>query len=391
LGATAEPGFARQWVGNDVSEINMAKYALLAVRSLIAAFLLSSLLGAQTRDPLPVPDIPGFRTLKCDFHMHTVYSDGEVWPSVRVQEAWKDGLDAIAITDHDDYHPHSPDVSDDISRPYTMARIVGRQMGILVVPAAEITKGNLHCNALFVTDPNAFKGLDLATALKKAHDQQAFVWWNHPGWKDPIAWFPPIAAAHADGLIQGIELVNGRTVYKEAFPWIAEKKLTILANSDVHRLISIDYAPRERPVTLVFTTSASLDGIREALDARRTAAWVNGEVWGGEAQLKGLWEGAVTLESPTLEYFPRIRLAGLQFRNRSAIPFRMKVKTAPAWLRVRARDIPEEKTVGFFVDAAKDAPAGFQSVAIEFEVTNLHVEPGRNLTVKVPVTVAVAQ
>lgn len=362
-------------------------------RFLVVVPLLVVALAAQApvRDPLPVPDIPGYHTLKCDFHMHTVFSDGDVWPTLRVQEAWRDGLNAIAITDHDDYHPKKGDVGDDISRPYEIARLAGRQLGILVVPGAEITKGNLHCNALFVTDANAFKGMDLATALRKARDQGAYVFWNHPGWRDPIAWFPPIAAAHADGLIQGIELVNGRTYYKEAFPWIREKNFAILANSDVHRLISIDYGPRERPVTLVFAKSASLDGIREALDAKRTAAWVNGEIWGGETYLKGLWETGVTLESPSLEFSPRIRQAGLQFRNHSAIPFRLRVKSSPAWLRVRAGDVREERTAGFFVDATKEAPAGFTTVAIEFEITNLHVEPGRNLVVKVPVTVAVAQ
>ena len=46
------------------------------------------------------PNIPGYLTLKCDFHMHTVFSDGSVWPDIRVEEALKDGLDAIATTEH---------------------------------------------------------------------------------------------------------------------------------------------------------------------------------------------------------------------------------------------------------------------------------------------------
>ncbi|MHC4330495.1 MAG: hypothetical protein ACYSWW_20505 [Planctomycetota bacterium] len=32
------------------------------------------------------PDILGYKTLKCDFHMHTVFSDGQVWPTTRVDE-----------------------------------------------------------------------------------------------------------------------------------------------------------------------------------------------------------------------------------------------------------------------------------------------------------------
>ena len=46
------------------------------------------------------PNIPGYLTLKCDLHMHTVFSDGSVWPDIRVEEAVKDGLDAIATTEH---------------------------------------------------------------------------------------------------------------------------------------------------------------------------------------------------------------------------------------------------------------------------------------------------
>ena len=52
------------------------------------------------RQLINIPDIMGYQTLKCDFHIHTVFSDGQEWPSMRVNEAWNDGLDAIAITDH---------------------------------------------------------------------------------------------------------------------------------------------------------------------------------------------------------------------------------------------------------------------------------------------------
>ena len=121
---------------------------------LLAAAALSAF--AQNRDPLPVPDLPGYRTLKCDFHMHTVFSDGEVWPVTRVIEAWRDGFDAMAISDHDGYHPHKGDVTTDLNRPLAIARTAAAQAGLLLVPAVEITKGNLHCNALFVKDPNGF-------------------------------------------------------------------------------------------------------------------------------------------------------------------------------------------------------------------------------------------
>ena len=52
------------------------------------------------------PNIKGYKTLICDLHTHTVFSDGSVWPSIRVAEANKDGLDAIAVTEHIEYQPY---------------------------------------------------------------------------------------------------------------------------------------------------------------------------------------------------------------------------------------------------------------------------------------------
>jgi predicted metal-dependent phosphoesterase TrpH len=37
--------------------------------------------------------------------MHTIFSDGDVWPTVRIEEARRHGLDAVAITDHLEGHP----------------------------------------------------------------------------------------------------------------------------------------------------------------------------------------------------------------------------------------------------------------------------------------------
>lgn len=350
-------------------------------------FLIALSVFAQTRDPLPVPDLPGYQTLKCDFHMHTVFSDGDVWPTIRVQEAWRDGLDVISITDHDDYHPKKEDIGADLARPYALAREMAAQSGILLVPGIEITKGNLHCNALFVKDFNVTVGLDLASALAKVKEQQPFVFWNHPGWRGRAEWYPVIAAAHKDGQIQGVELVNGLSFYDEAYPWVEEKQLAILADSDVHRLIT-DYAPRTRPVTLVFARSRDLDGVREALFARRTAAWMGGEIWGAEAHLKGLWEGAVRVENPEI-YFTASRRMGLRLNNQSAIPFRLKVTGKPDWLQVRSGELRAETVTGLSLQAGKEAPSGRQKINLQVEVSNLHCGPGRNLTASIPLEIVI--
>ena len=69
------------------------------------------------------PNIPGFKTLKGDFHQHTVFSDGQVWPTIRVEEALREGLDAISITDHLEYQPHKRDIPHpDRNRGYQIAK-----------------------------------------------------------------------------------------------------------------------------------------------------------------------------------------------------------------------------------------------------------------------------
>ena len=344
------------------------------------------------RDALPVPDVGAYRTLKCDFHMHTVFSDGEVWPLVRVREAWRDGLDAIAITDHSVFQLHHADLSTDLGRPFVMTRTLAAQLGIIVIPGVEISDRptpHVHANALFVKDPNAFKGLDLATALRRAREQDAFVFWNHPSWAQTAESLAPVAAAHEQKLVQGVELVNGLRFYRDAYPWVSQKNLAILANSDAHFPISPDYAPRQRPITLVFAGSRDTEGIREALFARRSAAWMGGEIWGPETLLKGLWDGAIELLTTELSASGAIRAPSLILRNRSAIPFKLRATKAPTFLRLQETEIREEKITAMPTQIAKDAPSGRSTIQVEFEVANLHVEPGRNLAVTIPVTVEV--
>lgn len=354
--------------------------------------LAAALAAAQLRDPLPVPDLPGYRTLKCDFHMHTVFSDGQVWPTVRVSEAWRDGLDAIALTDHIDYQPHKEDVRSDPARPHALARGMAEQLGILLIPGLEIAQGNIHFNIIFVTEFDAYRGLDQRAALRAARQQNAFAIWNHPGWRVPKAeWFPLVAEYYQEKLFQGMELVNGTTFYPEAFPWIEERGLTLIASTDVHGLTAMEYPNRTRTITLVFATSRDLAGIREALVARRTAGWQGDRVWGAETYLFGLWQGAVRLENPELRGRPGSNVA-LRLLNDSALPFHLQPRQAPAWLRVaRGAELRGQSAAGLMLNLAKDAPLGTHDVELGLEVANFHTAPGRTLTVRVPLRVAVMQ
>jgi len=147
-------------------------------------FSAQNLHAARARDEVKIPDIPGYVTLKCDFHLHTVFSDGRVWPTIRAEEAWQEGLDAFAITDHIEGQRYGDDVKKDLNRSYELAQSAAKNSGLMVIRGAEITRPMPpgHLNAIFLKDVRPLDTKEWEDAIKVANEQKAFVFWNHPGW-----------------------------------------------------------------------------------------------------------------------------------------------------------------------------------------------------------------
>ena len=236
--------------------------------------VISGLKGiAQIRKDIRIPDIPGYITLKCDFHMHTIFSDGKVWPGIRVEEAWRDGLDVISITDHLNYKWSFLEGyinSNDLNTAYNIAKLTANRMGIVLIKGAEINRDMApgHFNILFAEDLNQLTDSDFFLALNKAKGQGAFIQWNHPGigQKKPFKWFNIHDQLYNQGLINGIEVYNQNTFYPEAVTWASDKNLTVTANSDIHELIDMVVDKNShRPITLVFAKDRSIDAIRDAM------------------------------------------------------------------------------------------------------------------------------
>src|SRR5690606_17039300 len=85
------------------------------------------------RENVIIPNVGEYQVLKCDFHMHTVFSDGNVWPSIRNQEAWEEGIDAYAITDHIEYTPHQSDVNVNHNRGYELLKESADRSNLILV------------------------------------------------------------------------------------------------------------------------------------------------------------------------------------------------------------------------------------------------------------------
>ncbi len=237
------------------------------------------------------PDIPGYKTLLCDFHQHTVFSDGSVWPNIRVYEANKDGLDAISLTEHLEYQNHKEDIPHhDRNRSNEIAAEVAEDSELIVINGSEITRSLPpgHANAIFITDANKLLVDDPIDVFKEAKNQGAFTFWNHPNWiaqkENGIA---ELTEMHnmliKEGLLHGIEIVNEHTYSDEALQIALDNDLTILGNTDVHGLIDWDFNIHHgghRPITLVFAKEKSAEAIKDALFGGRTAVWFNNTLIG---------------------------------------------------------------------------------------------------------------
>lgn len=53
-----------------------------------------------SRREIILPNVNGFTPYRADLHMHSTYTDGVVNIKGRMEEAWRDGLDVIATTEH---------------------------------------------------------------------------------------------------------------------------------------------------------------------------------------------------------------------------------------------------------------------------------------------------
>ena len=52
------------------------------------------------RQEIVIPQVGGYNVYKADLHTHTIFSDGQVNNTFRVNEAWQEGLDIMAVTEH---------------------------------------------------------------------------------------------------------------------------------------------------------------------------------------------------------------------------------------------------------------------------------------------------
>ena len=280
-----------------------------------------------------VPAIDGYTPYKADLHTHTIFSDGHLSMESRVREAWKDGLDVMAVTEHLEYRPHEKNlvkymeggyiakgtkaqansfvsknfpekgaIKVNLNFPVELATKIAKDYDITIIPGIEITRKPdgvyTHLNALFTKDNNTIYDPDPMQSTRNAKAQGALIMHNHPGWlRTDMKPSKFDKAIYKEGLVDGIEIMNGVEFYPKAITRAQEKNFFVSANTDAHHPTAERYTEygEHRNMTIIFAKDKSLESLREALEARRTLACSFGVLAGDEALLRKVAEASLVV------------------------------------------------------------------------------------------------
>ena len=294
-----------------------------------------------SRREIILPNVNGFTPYRADLHMHSTYTDGVVNIKGRMEEAWRDGLDVIATTEHLSIRP----VADKEGQPTpegaktkrgsSAVKAVGGatkiadNFGLLVIPGVELTgdaKTQGHFNALFTTDNSVLYDYDAMQTIRNARQQGALIMHNHPGWRHPTLEMTKFEeAVYAEGLVDGIELMNGPAFYPGAFDTANNHNLFMTSNTDIHATTAWQYAENGhlRNMTIIFAKEGSLSGIREALEAHRTLCYAFGTLGGEEELLKAFFEASITIKKLSVD--EKTKRQRVMITNCSSLPYTIRV------------------------------------------------------------------
>lgn len=202
-------------------------------------------------------------------------------------------------------------------------------------------------------------------SLRNAKAQGALVMHNHPGWRRKSLEHPEFEVkAYGEGLIDGIEIMNGAEFYPKAIARAHARKLFVSANTDIHDATAETYRLQghSRNMTLIFARNNSLEALREALEARRTLAYSFGTIAGDEQLLKDLFTASV--RTKVLHTDPSNGRRTVSLTNSSSVEYVLRfpgqnpvvLKPFSTLMTTVGRDKPLDVTVENMWYSEKDHP-----------------------------------
>ncbi len=251
------------------------------VRALAWAIWLAAVIAGTLSDRVPpaalAPDSNGEYILAADFHVHSFPGDGALPPSALAHEARRRGLDAVALTNHNQQ---------------LSVRLAGvspeRRYEALLIPGDEVTAPGYHMAAVGVPRPVPWHQ-PVADAVAAIHAEGGVAIAAHPA---QFYWRAYDAAALA--VLDGVETAQPKTDSKDskekyrqevaAFferARAAKPGIAAIGSSDYHYIMPLGLSR-----TYVFARDLSTASILEAVRAGRTVACDGGGNTIGPPELK---------------------------------------------------------------------------------------------------------
>jgi|GEM_PF-5772810 hypothetical protein len=348
----------------------------------------------RARRDLSWPRIDRFDVVLCDFHCHTTHSDGALSPQERVFEAFEDGIDLLAITDHN------------TSSGFQEASDVANG-SVMVIPGIEVSTRNYSEGGHFVLIGPAMEGMrkpdiredrELLDWIRACKELGAISILAHP----LPAMTPIVSEMMEEGLIDGIEVENqscrgdwesrqmyGSWFYPQAMGWARGRRISILACTDAHVLARTQGS--QRSCTLVLSRDRSWEGVRDAILEGRAVGWFDGMLWGPKELLDLIWSGSVRFQTK-YEISPSFKGKELVFENLSPFPFRVSISECSVpWVRFPDREMiiwPKGKSfIGF--DLLARVP-GTHQISLKLVVSNMFWDIDENPAYRIGMTLKVS-
>jgi predicted metal-dependent phosphoesterase TrpH len=183
--------------------------------------------------------------IKADLHVHTTYSkDSLITPKDLIYFAKKRGLDAVAVTDHNQLEG---------------ARKIAKETDFLIIPGMEVSSSDGHIVALNVQELIP-KGLSAIETVERIHKAGGVAIACHP-----YVCFKGCLRDNVCATFDAIEVINAR-----AFPFKSSVKkaeesakklgLSRVAGTDAHYGPQIGYA-----YTIIEAAEPSVEAITKAI------------------------------------------------------------------------------------------------------------------------------
>jgi hypothetical protein len=268
-----------------------------------AVLVSAGMLAATASEPAPpvharaLSDGPGVLILAVDLHVHTAPGDGALLPWDLAREARRRGLDAIAITDHNQMigvRATSP-----LSTPF----------GVLLIPGEEITTPHAHVAAVGLDHAVDWRGSIPAIAAA-VHAQGGVAIAAHPVGDQRASWTDDDFRA-----VDGVEVAQPamftrstyrrdlRSAYDQARR--AHPNIAAIGSSDYHTAEPIGFCR-----TYVFVREATAAGVIDAIRGGRTVACDADGVVTGPPSLAAAVAGRCQVDSAAGQRTPTLpRLA----------------------------------------------------------------------------------